>query len=179
MRQIYFRVALVLILTLVAVEASAQRIESMRNSLAERTMNGTLVRVEEDASTAQAVKAVESKALPKQVNGYRVVIYSDNGQYAGDKAKNVHTMFRNTYPHINAYLVYESPYFKVSVGDCLTMEEAQILMAELSAAYPKAYPKREVIELTELQRVRAKGNIAADSTSLATGAEAVAEYSQH
>ena len=173
MRQIYFRVTLVLILTLVAVEASAQRIESMRNSLAERTMNGTLVRVEEDASTAQAVEAVESKAQPKQVNGYRVVIYSDNGQYAGDKAKNVHTMFRHTYPHINAYLVYESPYFKVSVGDCLTMEEAQILMARLTPHYPKAFPKRETIRYEELANARRKAEIRPDSLMMAVDSAAI------
>lgn len=168
MRQTYFRLALTLVVALFAVEASAQSIESVRHNLAERTMDGTFVRVEEDASTSQAVSAVEAKTTPRQVNGYRVVIYSDNGQYAGDKAKSVHTAFCNTYPHINAYLVYESPYFKVSVGDCLTMEEAQILMAELSAAYPKAFPKREVIKLSELQHARAKGEIVPDSTSLGT-----------
>lgn len=166
MRQICFRLALVIIASLMTFAASAQSIESVRNNLAVRTMDGSFVRVEEDASTAQAVRAVEARTTSQQVNGYRVVIYSDNGQYAGDKAESVLTQFRETYPHINAYLVYESPYFKVSVGDCLTMEEAQILMAELSAAYPKAFPKREVIKLSELQHVRAKGEIVADSLSL-------------
>lgn len=168
MRHGYLRLALTLIVTLVAMEASAQSIDRMRSNLAVRTMDGTHVRVDEDEATRQAVSAVESKARPRQVNGYRVVIYSDNGQYAGDKAKSVHTQFRHAYPHINAYLVYESPYFKVSVGDCLTMEEAQILMAELSSAYPKAFPKREVIKLSELQHARAKADIVADTTLLGT-----------
>ena len=174
-----FRIILTLIATLVCTETYAQNIEAMRSNLSSRAIDGSHVRVTEDGSSKEAIAAVEQQRRVSQVSGFRIVIFSDNGQYAGDTAKEVLNDFRSSFPHINAYLVYESPYFKVSVGDCLTMEEAQILMAELSSAYPKAYPKREVIELTELQRVRAKGNIAADSTSLATGAEAVAEYSQH
>ncbi|MBO7283363.1 MAG: SPOR domain-containing protein, partial [Alistipes sp.] len=84
------------------------------------------------------------------VSGFRIVIYSDNGQYAGDNAETVLKEFKTLYPRINAYLVYESPYFKVSVGDCLSMEEAQILMAKIVANYPKAFPRRESIALDAL-----------------------------
>ena len=62
--------------------------------------------------------------------------------------------FREKFPHINAYLVYESPYFKVSVGDCLSMEEALILMAQLTPHYPKAFPKRENIRFEEFYDAR-------------------------
>jgi hypothetical protein len=55
---------------------------------------------------------------------------------------------------INAYLVYESPYFKVSVGDCLSMEGAIILMNSINGDYPKAFPKREDITLGQLKSVR-------------------------
>jgi hypothetical protein len=58
--------------------------------------------------------------------------------------------FKSLYPRINAYMVYESPYFKVSVGDCLSMEEAQILMAKILGNYPKAFPRRESIQLEAL-----------------------------
>lgn len=157
------KIVLVITALCVANDLSAQNIEHMRNNLATRTMDGTYVRVEEDAAAKEAISTVEAKSKPKQVNGFRVVIFSDNGQYAGDNAERVHTTFQKTFPHINVYLVYESPYFKVSVGDCLTMEEAQILMAELSSYYPKAFPKREVIKLTDLQRAEAEAVITADS----------------
>ena len=163
MRHILFSIALTLITSLLGIEVSAQNIDRMRNNLAVRTMDGTYVSVEEDASAKAAISAVEGRAKAKSVNGYRIVIFSDNGQYAGDNAKRVHTTFQKTFPHINAYLVYESPYFKVSVGDCLTMEEAQILMAKLSAYYPKAFPKREDINLSDLQRVVAEEDIPRDS----------------
>lgn len=156
-----FTLALVAIIT--TLDISAQSIESMRSTLASRTMDGTYVRVTEDGSTREAIASVEAQTRPKQVTGYRVVIFSDNGQYAGDNAKKVHSTFQKSFPHINSYLVYESPYFKVSVGDCLTMEEAQILMAELSSLYPKAFPKREVIKLTDLQNAIAEESAPRDS----------------
>ena len=90
----------------------------------------------------------------KVVSGFRIVIFSDNGQYAGDNAQAELESFRSKFPHLNAYLVYESPYFKVSVGDCLSMEEAQILMAQLTPHYPKAFPKRENIRFEELYDAR-------------------------
>lgn len=148
------------VLTIVAVllsgAAEAQNIEQMRKTLANRTMDGNNVEVTEDTLTEEAVRVAEGAIAPAKISGYRVVIYFDNGQGANDKASSVLSTFRARYPHINAYLVYESPYFKVSVGDCLTMEEALILMNTFIGDYPKAFPKREDIRLAELQNARAR-----------------------
>lgn len=157
------KVILAFVMLLIVHEATAQDIDRMRGNLATSGLNSTRILVTEDSSTHEAITAVEAKARPKQVNGYRIVIYSDNGQYAGDNAEEVLNTFKSQYPYINAYLVYESPYFKVSVGDCLTMDEAQILMARLLGNYPKAFPKREVIKLSELRVVRREADIVADT----------------
>lgn len=159
----YLRFILTLAAALICIEGSAQKIETMRNNLSSRTIDGSYVRVTEDSSVKEAVTTVEQQKRANHVSGFRIVIFSNNGQYAGDNAKQVLNNFRNSFPHINAYLVYESPYFKVSVGDCLTMEEAQILMAELLGQYPKAFPKREDIKLSNLQDVRIASPNAVDS----------------
>ena len=138
----------------VCLSAMAQKIDSMILNLAARSMSGSHVRVAVDDATRDAVDIVESQRRAKVVSGFRIVIYSDNGQYAGDNAQLELTTFQERFPHINAYMVYESPYFKVSVGDCLSMEEAQILMAQLTPHYPKAFPKRETIRYEELYNAR-------------------------
>ena len=132
-------------------EAQAQSIDDKCSSLLERTMDGSMVRVR------------ESRSRRKEVEGYRVVIFSDNGQYAGDNAREVLATFQERHPHINAYMVYESPYFKVSVGDCLTLEEASHLMAQLDDEYPELFPKREVIKYEDLANTRAEAMEEADS----------------
>ena len=149
------RLILLFVAVVVSATAMAQSVDAMVESLSRRTISGSHVRVVEDSDTRNAVSVVESKQRTKVASGFRIVIYSDNGQYAGDNADNVLTEFKTQYPHINAYLVYESPYFKVSVGDCLSMEEAQILMAKIVGNYPKAFPRRESIALEALTRPQA------------------------
>lgn len=134
--------------------AMAQNIDAVVGRLAGRSVSGSHVRVMEDGDTRSAIAVVEAQRRTAVVSGFRIVIFSDNGQYAGDNAEAELTAFREKFPHINAYLVYESPYFKVSVGDCLSMEEAQILMAQLTPHYPKAFPKRENIRFEELYDAR-------------------------
>ena len=144
-------------------EAQAQRIENKRSELSSRTMDGAMVRVLESEGVSSAVSDIEAKTRRKEVEGYRIVIFSDNGQYAGDMAKSILETFKKNHPHINAYMVYESPYFKVSVGDCLTLEEASHLMAQLDDEYPELFPKREVIKYEDLANTRAEAMEEADS----------------
>jgi hypothetical protein len=63
-------------------------------------------------------------------------------------------------------MVYESPYFKVSVGDCLTLEEASHLMSKLEGEYPELFPKREVIKFSDLSNVRQAPRIDTDSLTV-------------
>lgn len=143
--------------------ASAQNIERVKHELLKTSIEGSSVNVMDDDGTKSAVRAVEAQRRNKEVNGYRIVIFSNNGQYASDNADKVLSEFKSLYPHINAYLVYESPYFKVSVGDCLSMEEAQILMAKILPNYPKAFPRRESIRIEALTTPLTTPAEAADS----------------
>ena len=145
MRYFIFIVALCL-----GLSASAQSVEQVKRELIRSSEQQGSVLVIEAEGVHEAVKAVEAQRRSREVSGFRIVIFSDNGQYAGDNADAVLKEFRSLYPRINAYLVYESPYFKVSVGDCLSMEEAQILMAKILGNYPKAFPRRESIALEAL-----------------------------
>lgn len=51
---------------------------------------------------------------------------------------------------VKVYMGYENPYFKVSVGNCLTAEEAIILKGRVSATFPKAFLKNEEIAVSDL-----------------------------
>ena len=164
--QKYMRYLLLAIALLVSFTSSAQSVESVKNRLRERSLNGAMVTVTEDSATREAVAKVEAQRRNSEVSGFRIVIFSDNGQYAGDNANNILREFRSQYPYINSYLVYESPYFKVSVGDCLSMEEAQILMAKILPNYPKAFPRRENIKLESIKGAQAMPHIIVDSLNM-------------
>ena len=82
--------------------------------------------------------------------GYRVCIFFDNGQDARAGAIAAKQLFEENYPGIKVYMVYENPYFKVAVGDCLTTEEAIILKGRVSSAFPKAFVKNETLSIADL-----------------------------
>jgi hypothetical protein len=47
-------------------------------------------------------------------------------------------------------MVYENPYFKVTVGNCLTEEEAIILKGRILSTFPKAFVKNEEFSIADL-----------------------------
>ena len=152
--RVYYTILVVLFLALGLSSAEAQSISQKIAELERREADGSHVSVVQQASVGEAVRATEAAMHISKINGYRVVIYFDNEQYASNRANSVLRSFKNKYPYINAYLVYESPYFKVSVGDCVTMEEAVVLLNTIIGDYPKAFPKHEEIKITQLQNVR-------------------------
>lgn len=162
-----YNTLIVLFLALGIGSVEAQTISHKIAELEHREADGSHVTVEQQASVGEAVRATEAAMRVSKVNGYRVVIYFDNEQYANNRANLVLSSFKNKYPYINAYLVYESPYFKVSVGDCVTMEEAVVLLNTIIDDYPKAFPKHEVIKITQLQNVRRRVEI--DDTQSSVG----------
>lgn len=150
-----FLCLLALVVSLAAMsEVSAQSVEQMRNRLGVRSLDGTKVRVVEDRSTQDAVTAVEGGKQGGSIWGYRVVIFYDDAQYAQDRANAILEEFRKEYPEINSYVVYERPHFKVSVGDCLTDEEALILRNRVIDRYSGAFTRRDSITLDALRNVR-------------------------
>lgn len=150
-----YRLLLTTLFALIAaVSVDAQSIDSLIMRLAQQNSEGAYVDVDEDRSVAMLIRGIEAQDKESSVVGYRLVIFFNNDQSARENAERTFSEFCEKYPDINAYLVYENPYFKVSVGDCLTMEEALILNRRISADYPKAFPRNEEIKLSDLQNVR-------------------------
>ena len=78
--------------------------------------------------------------------GWRVQIYFGSGQSARQKASSVkkdfYTRYGQTYA---AYIVYDSPYFKVRVGDFRTKAEAMKLKESLNRHYKSIWVKKDNI----------------------------------
>ena len=103
-----------------------------------------------DAFKERLAAPVASDAARLRFPGYRVCIFFDNGQDARAGAIAAKQLFEENYPGIKVYMVYENPYFKVAVGDCLTTEEAIILKGRVSSAFPKAFVKNETLSIADL-----------------------------
>mgnify|MGYP000790070351 FL=1 len=97
-------------------------------------------------TVAEASRAERRDRFP----GYRVCIFSDNGPEAREGAFAARKLFEETFPGVKVCMGYDIPYFKVSVGNCLTTEEAIILKERVSATFPKAFVKSEELSAADL-----------------------------
>jgi hypothetical protein len=139
-----------------ALSAEAQSLSAFKAQLArdvvsEAAPTGARVEVSEMGTAADAVRELSNRNNANaRVRGYRVCIFFDNGQDARAGAMAAKELFQQNFPDIKLYMVYENPYFRVTVGNCLTIEEAVILKGKLASLFPKAFPKSEELALSDL-----------------------------
>jgi hypothetical protein len=85
-----------------------------------------------------------------QIEGYRIRIYRDNSSNARQRSQDILENFAYQFLDIPVYRSYDNPYFKVSVGDFRTKDDALRLYAHVKRLYPNAYIVLENINLPAL-----------------------------
>jgi len=96
------------------------------------------------------VKEMVQKYVESQngkLKGYRIQIHFSPEK---NKANEIKTKFLSTYPEKRAYENFESPYFKVRVGDFRTRLEAYKFLTDLSIDFPGAFIVADEIDLPEI-----------------------------
>ncbi len=143
------RLLFLLALALTASGAAAQSLEQYKGKLKQADPSyGSRTEITEHGTAAGAVRAMQGRHSQTKVLGYRVRIFFDNSQNARGQANAAMSRFKEIYPDIPAYLVYENPYFKVTVGNCLTEDEARILLGKIQGTFNRAFPIQEEIPLS-------------------------------
>ena len=88
------------------------------------------------AETSAADQAVTARQSTRRA-GYRVQVYSDNNvTTAKANAEYRRKVIQQRIPGVHAYISFESPYWRVRVGDYRTQAEAQAAMQEIQGAFP-------------------------------------------
>ncbi|HWI93364.1 MAG TPA: SPOR domain-containing protein [Flavisolibacter sp.] len=80
------------------------------------------------------INAAIKKANARTARGYRLLVINTNKR---DDAIAAKTKVYSNFPELKAYLVYQSPYFKLKVGNFKTREEAQQYQKTLGYYFPK------------------------------------------
>ena len=91
-------------------------------------------------------EVIETKYGTK-MQGYRVRIFFDSDRTARSRSEAIAAGFSERYPEIPVYRSHVSPYFKVTVGDFRTRDEAQRFASKLtnSGAYRYVFVVKEQI----------------------------------
>lgn len=134
--------------------ARAQSLDAFRARLAEplpvATGGTAVVTVTEHGDAPIRLAGAVQEQVALRFKGFRVCIFFDNGQDARAGAEEARDLCRETYPDIPVYISYNAPYFTVTAGDCVTSEEAIVLMGRIRATFPKAFPRSEEMTLADL-----------------------------
>jgi len=132
-------------------------------SVIAQNSKGIFHQLNEDIPGTGTVSVNQSNGITKLLNayyiqnasrpgmqGYRIRLYFDLGQHSRKASEDVMNEFMESNPGIAVYRSFDSPYYKVSVGDYRTRDEALKLLKQLQRKYPKAFIVPEWINFPRL-----------------------------
>lgn len=116
-------------------------------SLFAQDKTGT-VEIIEDAKISKLVKKhILINDSLGTIPGYRIQLVFTSGVNGKKLAQEVETDFMRKYPGTEAYLLWDSPNYKVRVGDFRTRLDALKFQDEIKKDFPNAYILQDDIKL--------------------------------
>ncbi|MFV0376179.1 MAG: SPOR domain-containing protein [Mangrovibacterium sp.] len=82
--------------------------------------------------------------------GFRLEIFFSSGVSARENAVKVRTEFLRSFPDVPAYMSFQSPNFKVRVGDLRSKSDALQLKERIKQRYPNAFLVQDQIQFPKL-----------------------------
>jgi hypothetical protein len=140
------KIFFVALFAVLAADASAQSVSAMKSRLA---VGGNKVTVVEQSDVSESVRQVEGRPRRTKVNGYTILLLSDNSSRARENAVEAKEKFEENFPDIEVQMYYQSPSFYVAAGEYLTKEEAIIEMMRFRTIFPKAITQMREMDITD------------------------------
>lgn len=82
--------------------------------------------------------------------GFRLEIFFSSDTKARERAARVRNEFNLVFPDIASYMLFQTPNFKVRVGDFRNKSEALKAKAYIASKYPNAFIVKDMIRFPEL-----------------------------
>lgn len=106
---------------------------------------GPDIKVDQTPTVREALLEHVRANAERPITGYRIRIFYDNDPSARSRSESIVAAIRQQFPDTPVYRSFESPNYKVTVGDFRTKDEAQYLYNALKGAYPTAFLIKESI----------------------------------
>jgi len=91
------------------------------------------------------INEINTRESRRFVQGFRILVISTNDRTKAIDAKT--KVYRN-FPELKAYLLYQSPYFKLKVGNFRDQKEADYYLKKIQFHFPTGiYVIRDMIEV--------------------------------
>lgn len=140
------------ILSLLVLSAAALQAQEVETAPVDSTLLGKSilsvigsgVKITQSVAVQQAMDTYVRENANKPITGYRIRVYYDNGPQARAKSEAIEKTLQQQF-RAAVYRSFESPNYKVTVGDFRTKDEALRIYNALKYAYPTAYIIKETI----------------------------------
>lgn len=153
MRHLFFMGSLILISGLSMAQSDRPAPSGDLLRLLQNADAGSDFHMETDSLlVANYYKLLEKNKTVTGVPGYRIRIFSGSGLGAKEEQQRVRARFLSLYPDVDAYHVYDEPYFKVYVGDCRTESEAIKLYDRIKGDFPDLFLVPDYINLKKKEQ---------------------------
>jgi hypothetical protein len=91
------------------------------------------------------INEVTTRNSRRSAQGYRIQVISTNNRTKALEAK---TRIYQHFPELKSYLMYQSPFFKLKVGNFLERQEAENYLHDIMALFPAGvYVVRDMVEV--------------------------------
>ena len=141
------------LMLLFATAATAQNLPTYKQALQQPdSIWGSSINLYEATDVTSTFGTLAAKPKQSEIYGYRIEIFTDNSQSARAAAFKTCEEFTAMYPNIPTKVAYDKLYWKVTVGQCASAEEAIALWGKIKQTYPKAFLARETIAISELNK---------------------------
>ncbi len=95
------------------------------------------VQIVGDVQVSQLVQRhIELNERVRTIPGYRIQVASLSGTSSKNRAFDMKERIHNTYPGVEAYVVFDEPNFKVKVGDFRTRLDAYVFLQHIRGEFP-------------------------------------------
>ena len=85
------------------------------------------------------------------IEGYRIQIFFESGNNSKSLANETRDAFLELFDDINAYVLFNEPYYKARVGDFRSRIDAEGTLELISREYPNAFIVPDFIHLPKLK----------------------------
>lgn len=108
---------------------------------------GTIEIVEDENISRLVKKHIRINDSLGTIHGYRIQLFFTSGVNGKKLAQEVETEFIKKYPDTKAYLIWDSPNYKVRIGDFRTRLDALKFQDLIKTDFPNAYLVQDEIKL--------------------------------
>ena len=142
-----YSLILVFVLMVLSVTTLMAKDHSIVREL-EQPRNGGVVKVYQSPELTSLLRRDTTAIEEQMVSGYRIQVYSDNMQRrAKEMAQERAKMIQDSDSTLATYVTFNSPFWRVRVGNYSSYEEAAIKLRELKKQFPSISDMRIVKDI--------------------------------